>query len=101
MATSTAPDPGPLQGDILIADDDHAFLDILVKAFRPHFTVHTASDGARALAILESLEPAAILVDDMMPHVTGTRVLARAKVVRPHAARMLMTAGTDFDRAVR
>ncbi len=87
-------------GDLLVADDDQAFLDILVKTFRRDFTVHAASDGRRALELLEQMTPSAVLVDEMMPHALGTEVLARAKERHPAAARMLMTASTDFDRAV-
>jgi len=83
-----------------VADDDTAFLDILVKTFKRDFIVHAASDGKRALEVLDKMDPVAILVDEMMPHTTGTQVLAYAKNLRPNAARLLMTASTDFDRAV-
>lgn len=87
-------------GDMLVADDDQSFLDILVKTFRRDFNVHSASDGKRALELLDQITPSAVLVDEMMPHALGTEVLARAKERHPTAARMLMTASTDFDRAV-
>ncbi|MBI5498463.1 MAG: HD domain-containing protein [Deltaproteobacteria bacterium] len=87
-------------GDFLIADDDQAFLDLLCKTFRRDFNVHAASDGKRALELLEGLHPVAILVDEMMPFVSGTQVLARAKSRHPAAARMLMTASTEFSKAV-
>jgi putative nucleotidyltransferase with HDIG domain len=91
---------GAALGDLVIADDDVAFLDLLVKAFRRDFTVHAAPDGARAMALLEQTHPSAVLVDEMMPFHTGTEVLAAARVRHPHAARMLMTASTAFERAV-
>ena len=43
---------GAALGDLVIADDDVAFLDLLVKAFRRDFTVHAAPDGARAIHAL-------------------------------------------------
>lgn len=87
-------------GELLLADDDQAFLDVLVKTFRRDFVVHAASDGARAITMLGLTRPTVVLVDEMMPHATGTQVLMAAKGQHPHAARMLMTASTELHHAV-
>lgn len=88
------------QPELLIADDDSAMLDLLTRVFSKDFRVRPALDGQAALDWLQRTKPAAILVDEMMPHATGTEVLEAAKAAHPRAVRMLMTAHHDFEKAV-
>lgn len=84
---------------ILVVDDDPNSLDI-VRTYlesRGH-TVATASDGKEALAKMEEVHPALVLLDVMMPGMDGWEV---ARVVKNHPGfkdtRVIMlTARSDF-----
>jgi CheY-like chemotaxis protein len=67
---------------ILLVDDDQDFLEVyweILKAMPTGPGVHTASTGARALAMLES-EPFNLLIVDLnMPKMDGLQVIAIAR----------------------
>ncbi|HEX6560383.1 MAG TPA: response regulator [Longimicrobiales bacterium] len=84
---------------ILVVDDDPNSLDI-VRTFLESrgYTVATAADGKDALAKLEEVHPALMLLDVMMPGMDGWEV---ARVVKNHPnfrdVRVIMlTARSDF-----
>jgi DNA-binding response OmpR family regulator len=85
--------------NILVVDDDPNALDI-VRTFleAKGYHVATAKDGADALAQLESLKPALVLLDVMMPGMDGWEV---ARIIKNHpqfgGTRVVMlTARSDF-----
>lgn len=86
--------------ELLIADDDASVRDMLARAFSRDFRVHAARDGEEAVKILEAARPSAVIVDEMMPGLTGTQVLERAKRLFPDVPRVLMTASNDSVRAM-
>jgi CheY-like chemotaxis protein len=62
---------------ILCADDDPDILALLtLRLERAGYTVAQATDGENALAMARELKPAVIVLDVMMPRLTGTEVLA-------------------------
>jgi DNA-binding response OmpR family regulator len=84
---------------ILVVDDDPNSRDI-VRTFLESrgYTVFTAIDGKDALAKLEEVQPALMLLDVMMPGMDGWEV---ARVVKNHPnykdVRVIMlTARSDF-----
>jgi DNA-binding response OmpR family regulator len=84
---------------ILVVDDDPNSLDI-VRTFLESrgYTVFTAIDGKDALAKLDEVQPALMLLDVMMPGMDGWEV---ARVVKNHPSfkdvRVIMlTARSDF-----
>ena len=84
---------------ILVVDDDPNSLDI-VRTFLESrgYTVFTAVDGKDALAKLDEVQPALMLLDVMMPGMDGWEV---ARVVKNHPnfkdVRVIMlTARSDF-----
>ncbi len=85
---------------LLIADDDVAIRDLLSRGLKNEVNVILAKDGSEAVSALD-LKPDILLVDEMMPGVTGTEVLRVAKEKVPDAPRMLMTASTDPSAAMR
>jgi len=84
---------------ILVVDDDPNSLDIVRTYLEAHnYTVATAADGKEALAKLEEVQPALMLLDVMMPGMDGWEV---ARVVKNHPnfrdVRVIMlTARSDF-----
>ncbi len=65
---------------ILIADDDPDLRDILRSILEPSgFTVSEAEDGERALEAIRTQPPDLVIIDYMMPHLTGPQVCERLK----------------------
>jgi DNA-binding response OmpR family regulator len=84
---------------ILVVDDDPNSLDI-VRTFLESrgYTVATASDGKEAIAKLDEVQPAVILLDVMMPGMDGWEV---ARLIKNHPSYsdvrvVMLTARSDF-----
>src|SRR5688572_4939999 len=84
---------------ILVVDDDPMSLDIVRTYLESrNYTVATAMDGKEALAKMEEVQPALVLLDVMMPGMDGWEV---ARIVKNHPnfhdVRVIMlTARSDF-----
>ncbi len=87
-------------GHVLLADDDRVVRDLLAHHLSRSFSVRAASDGEEAARALEERAPTVVLVDHLMPGMTGAAVLERAKARHPRAVRMLMTASEDVEDLV-
>jgi len=65
---------------ILVADDDADLRDILRSVLEPAgYEVLEAPDGAAALELIRSRTPDLLVLDYMMPHLTGPQVCERLK----------------------
>ena len=64
---------------ILLVDDVAENLDILNAVLRPHYHTRVALNGDKALSIVHSQAPDLILLDIMMPGLSGYDVCARLK----------------------
>jgi DNA-binding response OmpR family regulator len=64
---------------LLIVDDDRANLKILYHMFKADFTIFTAADGLTALQIAENSQPNLIMLDVVMPGMSGFEVIERLK----------------------
>jgi DNA-binding response OmpR family regulator len=65
---------------ILLAEDDIQLVDMYNRKFELEgFEVRTAEDGQKALETLKDFVPDVILLDIMMPQVTGLEVLEEIK----------------------
>jgi thioredoxin reductase (NADPH) len=94
---------------LLTVDDDPEVLNAIERDLRHHFRadyrVVKASSGAQALEAVQQLKQrgaqlALFLVDERMPHMTGTQFLAEAVKVYPDARRVLLTAYADTETAI-
>ena len=95
---------------ILVVDDDPQVLaavrrDLRAK-YREHYTVISASSGEEALATIRELKArgdslAIVISDQRMPGIQGTEVLAQSREIYPLARRVLLTAYSDIDAAVK
>ena len=64
---------------ILIADDEKANLDILCHILSPMYNLLISKDGSRALELANDHVPDLILLDIVMPDMTGFEVITKLK----------------------
>jgi len=82
---------------VLVVEDDDAIRALLLAALRREpFEVHAAVNGAEALTLTQSAEYAVILLDLMMPIVTGVEFLQAFHDTSPNS-RTVVFVMTAFD----
>ncbi|MBV9071249.1 MAG: response regulator [Acidobacteria bacterium] len=82
---------------VLVVEDDDAIRALLIAALRREpFEVHAAVNGAEALTLTRSAEYAVILLDLMMPMVTGVEFLQAFREANPDS-RTVVFVMTAFD----
>jgi thioredoxin reductase (NADPH) len=95
---------------LLIVDDDPQVLAAvrrdLRSRYREQYTVISAASGAEALATASDLKSrgdslAMLISDQRMPGMLGSEVLTKSREVYPLARRVLLTAYSDIDAAVK
>ena len=95
---------------LLIVDDDAQVLAAVRRdlrgRYREFYTVISASSGEEALSTIRELKArgdslAIIISDQRMPGMHGTEVLTRSRDVYPLARRVLLTAYSDIDAAIK
>ncbi|HLY20724.1 MAG TPA: FAD-dependent oxidoreductase [Bryobacteraceae bacterium] len=95
---------------LLVVDDDPQVLAAVSRdlrsRYRERYTVMKAVSGKEALATIRELKKrgdalAMVLSDQRMPDIQGDEVLARSREVYPLARRVLLTAYSDIEAAVR
>jgi CheY-like chemotaxis protein len=81
-------------------DDEPAVLAGLGRNLRRSFDVETAVGGAEALHLIETREPFAVIVSDMiMPGMNGAEFLHLARQRTPDSVRVLLTGQADVTLA--
>jgi len=95
---------------LLVVDDDPQVLAAvrrdLRSRYREQYTVVSAGSGPEALETAKELKSrgdalAMVISDERMPGMLGGEVLARTRDVYPLARRVLLTAYTDIQAAIR
>lgn len=87
---------------ILIVDDEPSNLKILGEELRDRgYTVETANDGSGALNKAETSRPDLIILDFMMPGVSGLDVLRELRKKGNDTPVIMITAYSTVDRAVQ
>ncbi|MEN8183530.1 MAG: sigma-54 dependent transcriptional regulator [Myxococcota bacterium] len=96
------PEQGSRPYGILVVDDEEAILESLELTLSGDYRVFTALDGKTGLEIL-SREPgiALVIVDQVMPGMSGVELLEKVIETRPSAIRMMLTGYTDIGSLVR
>ena len=80
--------PGMVPATVLVVDDDPVILRLLEASFEMEgFTVVGAADGVEGLARAREVLPDVVVLDVMMPRMTGHEV-ATALRADPHTARI-------------
>ncbi len=94
---------------ILCVDDEPQVLNAVERDLRSHYgskyRIVKAGSGAAALDLLNRLKErddlvALFLVDQRMPGMTGTELLAEARKIYPTAKKVLLTAYADTEAAI-
>ena len=95
---------------ILVVDDDPQVLAAvrrdLRSRYRDSYAVLSASSGEEALDTVRELKArgdalAIVISDQRMPGIHGTEVLAQSRDIYPLARRVMLTAYSDVDAAIR
>jgi thioredoxin reductase (NADPH) len=95
---------------LLVVDDDPQVLAAvrrdLRSRYRDHYVILGVASGAEALATTHELKRrgdslAMLISDQRMPGMLGCEVLTRSREVFPQARRVLLTAYSDIDAAVK
>ena len=86
---------------ILVVDDEESFIEALkVGLKREGFRVEVARDGAEALAIFDSVRPDAVLLDVMLPKISGTDVCREIRKKSAVPIIMVSAKGAEIDTVV-
>jgi PleD family two-component response regulator len=88
---------------ILVADDDSDLRDILRSVLEPAgFAVIEAADGEEALGIIRARSPGLIILDYIMPRMTGPQVCAQMKqdVLLQHIPIIMLTGKSEVQDKV-
>jgi two-component system, OmpR family, response regulator BaeR len=87
--------------DIVIVEDDHALADMLANYIQAHgFTPHVVNDGALAVAAVERIQPEAILLDVVLPHVDGIEICGQLRRVSAAPIIIISARVEEIDRVV-
>jgi len=83
---------------ILVADDDPSILRLVTEILkRANYEVDTAANGREALAKIERTRYDVVMLDLMMPGVSGFDVLARLPVRRPQPRFVVIMSAAPAD----
>ncbi len=81
---------------VLIADDDRAIREALVRALRLEgYTMLQASQGAEALDVIRDARPDVVVLDVMMPTIDGLTVCKVLRADGDHTPVLMLTARTE------
>ena len=86
---------------ILVVDDEQSYRDALSVALqREGFTVETAADGTEAIARFDAARPALILLDVMLPHMSGVDVCRELRTRSQVPIIMVTARNAEIDAVV-
>ncbi len=82
---------------ILLVDDEPEIVTMFREILKRDFSVLVATNGEEALNLLRERDIDAIVADQMMPKMTGVELLQIANKIKPHTARILVTASQEVE----
>jgi two-component system response regulator RegX3 len=86
---------------VLVVDDEESFVDALqVGLAREGFVVHSARDGAEALSSFVAVDPDIVLLDVMLPRLSGTDVCREIRRTSQVPIIMVTAKGSEIDAVV-
>jgi two-component system, OmpR family, response regulator RegX3 len=100
-AAAETPPEEQSQTKVLLAEDDESFVDALVIGLtREGFDVTVARDGNEALRLFASEEPDLVLLDLMLPRLSGIDVCRSIRAQSSVPIIMVTAKGTEIDTVV-
>lgn len=89
------------EATILLVEDEDSFVDALTVGLRREgFRVHVAQDGADALALFDAVHPDLVLLDLMLPKVSGIDVCREIRTRSRVPIIMVTAKGSEIDTVV-
>jgi len=89
------------QPTILVVEDEESFVDALqISLSREGFDVHVATDGAAAIELFEQVTPDIVLLDVMLPRISGIDVCRRIRSVSNVPIIMVTAKASEIDTVV-
>ncbi len=86
---------------VFVVEDEESFVEALVIGLRREgFNVEVARDGAEALAAFDSVKPDIVLLDVMLPKVSGTDVCRELRKKSQVPIIMVSAKGAEIDTVV-
>jgi two-component system response regulator (stage 0 sporulation protein F) len=79
---------------ILIVDDDQRIIQLLSDCFKDRYTIDIAMDGGEALAIVRRQRPDLVLLDIVLPGMSGIHLLKEIKRMDA-GIKVVMISGSD------
>ena len=86
---------------VLIVDDEKDFVETLAERLKLRdFSVATAFSGAGAIEIVEKIDFDVIILDVLMPEITGIETLRKIKTIKPLIPVIMLTGEATVDNAI-
>ena len=86
---------------VLLVEDEHSFVEALTVGLkREGFRVQVAYDGAEALDVFDAVRPDLVLLDVMLPKVSGIDVCRELRRRSPVPIIMVTAKGSEIDTVV-
>jgi two-component system response regulator HupR/HoxA len=86
---------------VLVVDDEEAIVESLALTLEDDYRVYTALSGKEGLELLEREDVALVIVDQVMPDMSGVEFLEQVVARRPQTVRMMLTGYADLSSLVR
>jgi len=89
------------QASVLIVEDEDSFVDALVVGLRREgFLVHVARDGITALTLFDAVRPDLVLLDVMLPSLSGVDVCREIRTRSKTPIIMVTAKSSEIDTVV-
>jgi two-component system response regulator HupR/HoxA len=86
---------------VLVVDDEEAIVESIAMTLEDDYRVWTALSGKQGLELLEREDVALVIVDQVMPDMSGVEFLEKVVERRPQTVRMMLTGYADISSIVR
>ena len=86
---------------VLVVDDEPAFREVLQQALkREGFKVHVAADGEEAIFVFDAVQPDIVLLDVMLPRMSGIDVCRHIRTTHDTPVIMVSARNEEIDAVV-
>ncbi len=98
FVAATTPVDNEAMNTLLLVDDEPIILSALTSFLETeNYRLLTATNADEAIQLLAKFPVGVILTDQIMPGMSGTELLALARIMYPDTVRMVLTADTNLE----